>query len=43
MDDVCSIVITSFSATIHSQLLLEAARKGQEHRVTVNRMLVKPL
>lgn len=28
MEDIASIVITSFSATIHSQLLLEAARKG---------------
>ena len=28
MEDVASIVITSFSATLHSQLLLEAARKG---------------
>jgi CRISP-associated protein Cas1 len=28
MEDIASIVITSFSATLHSQLLLEAARLG---------------
>jgi CRISPR-associated protein Cas1 len=28
MEDIASIVITSFSATLHSQLLLEAARHG---------------
>ncbi|MDA7525302.1 type II CRISPR-associated endonuclease Cas1 [Verrucomicrobia bacterium] len=28
MEDIASIIITSFSATIHSQLLLEAARFG---------------
>ena len=28
MEDIASIVVTSFSATLHSQLLLEAARLG---------------
>jgi CRISPR-associated protein Cas1 len=28
LEDVASIIITSFSATIHSQLLLEAAKQG---------------
>jgi len=28
MEDIASIVVTSFSATIHSKLLLEAARRG---------------
>lgn len=28
IEDVASIIITSFSATIHSQLFLEAAKHG---------------
>lgn len=28
MEDVASVVVTSFSATIHSEVLLQAAEKG---------------